>query len=179
MPNLKANQLVSSQIPLLTILWQDDPTSWQTDSDDLARQFLGLMGNDPSQPWNLVLDIDGPYSTAGSWNQATLLALLHSLASLGMQPSLIFHPDGEKATQDWITNPSNPLTQQDLENEWAAMVNYMALFNTEIAKANSNLSDTSINLPEFTSFIAEGNDFAPLDPNKSKLDTFNFLKDKL
>ena len=179
MPNLKANQLVSSQVPSLTILWQDDPTSWQTDSDDLARQFLGLMGNDPSQPWNLVLDIDGPNSTAGSWNQATLLALLNSLASLGMQPNLIFHPDGEKATQDWISNPSNPLTQLDLEHEWAAMVNYMAIFNAAIAKANSNLSDTPIKLPEFTSFIAEGKDFAPLDPNKSKLDTFNFLKYQL
>ena len=179
MPNLKANQLVSSQLPLLTILWQNDPTSWQQDSDNLARQFLGLMGNDPSQPWNLVLDIDGPNSTAGSWNQATLLALLQSLASLGMQPNLIFHPDGEKATKDWISNSSTPPTQQDLENEWTAMVDYMALFNTEIAKANSNLPDTSINLPEFTSFLAEGNDFSPLDPNKSKLDTFNFLKVKL
>jgi len=46
------------------VLWQDSSTSWQatsvTDYSGVATQFLGLMGNEPTSPWTLVLDIEGP-----------------------------------------------------------------------------------------------------------------------
>lgn len=146
-----------SPLTSLRILWQDSPTSWIPQPGDvgtaalqqLAAQFLGLMGNDPDHPWTLVLDLLSPSVAvnAGGWTRDNLITFLSALAANNQRPNLIYHPNGESAIKDWLPAVQSPTAQQ----EYVAMIDYLAELNGALAAQR---------LPQFTGFIVEGNDFS-------------------
>lgn len=152
----------------VNMLWQDSSTSWQATSvggyADLAKQFLALMGNDPSSPWTLVLDIEGPFRRVekGAWTEEKLGMFLQALDRLGVNPALAYHPNAEKSIGDWVA-PSLPQTPQ---NAQIAMIEDLASMNTYIRGLDGNL-------PEFSVLVGEGNDI-PKDEA-----TYRFLRTSL
>ena len=150
------------------VLWQDSSTSWQAtsvaDYSDVAKQFLGLMGNDPTSPWTLVLDIEGPLRRVekGSWTEEKLGYFVQALDELGVSPTLGYHPNAEKSIADWV----DPTSPQTMQNAQQAMVQDLKSFNTHLAGIDADL-------PQFTLFVGEGNDI-PKDQA-----TYQFLRQSL
>lgn len=158
----------AAQLPL-KIIWQDGPQSWTGNSTKdfltLTKQLLALMGNEPNQPWTLVLDIFGPLNqkrvNGSAWTPEMVVYLAKALTSVGMNPSLGYHPAAENYRNDWVkgANPSDQAVQ-------AAMVSDMATFNAALKKADPSL-------PVFDQFIAEGNDIS------RNTETFQFIRDQM
>lgn len=150
------------------VLWQDSSTSWQATSvggyADLAKQFLALMGNDPSSPWTLVLDIEGPFRRVekGAWTAEKLGLFLQVLDRLGVNPALAYHPNAEKSIGDWVDS-SLPQTPQ---NAQLAMIEDLASMNTYIRGLGGGLTGFSV-------LVGEGNDI-PKDEA-----TYRFLRTSL
>ena len=156
----------SAKLPL-KVIWQDSPTSWtgrsEQDFQTITQQLLGLMGNDPSQSWILVLDVDGTLirETAGSWTQDMVVDFAKALKSVGLNPSLGYHPDAESTNSYWVAgdNPSDQEAQK-------AMVEDMAAINTKLMAADPAL-------PKFDVFVAEGKHI-----QRGK-ESFQYVRDQL
>ena len=116
----------SAKLPL-KVIWQDSPTSWtgrsEQDFQTITQQLLGLMGNDPSQSWILVLDVDGTLirETAGSWTQDMVVDFAKALKSVGLNPSLGYHPDAESTNSYWVAG-DNPSDQEAQKATWGSTI---------------------------------------------------------
>ena len=158
----------AAQLPL-KIIWQDGPQSWTGNSTKdflyLTKQLLALMGNEPNQSWILVLDVLGPLNqkriNGAAWTPEMVVFLAKALTSVGMNPSLGYHPAAENYRNDWVrgSNPSDQAVQ-------TAMVSDMATFNAALKKADPSL-------PVFDQFIAEGNDIT------RDAETFQFIRNQM
>jgi len=161
------------QIPELSILWQQDPTTWQKPSAEqyapLARQLVALMGNDPAKPWTLVLDVDGinvPKST-GAWTIEKIGYLASALGKIANNVSFGFHPNGEKVVEWWVPKTS---PDQSPAAAQTSMVEFMESTNDHIRDLSNQLK---LKLPLFDLFIGEGNG---IQRNTS---TFTHIRDEL
>ncbi len=151
----------------LKVIWQDSPTSWtgknEQDFQPIVQQLLALMGNDQSESWILVLDLDGPFirETAGAWTQDMVVEFAKALKSVGLNPSLGYHPDAVDKNSYWAQgiNPSDQSAQQ-------AMVKDMAAINAKLMAADPSL-------PKFDIFIAEGKHI------QRDKETFQYVRDQL
>ena len=156
----------SAKLPL-KVIWQDSPTSWtgssEQDFQTIVQQLLGLMGNDPSQSWILVLDVVGTLArkTAGSWTQDMVVDFAKALKSVGLNPALGYHPDAASSNSYWVAgdNPSDQAAQK-------AMVEDMAAINTKLTAADPTL-------PKFDVFVAEGKHI------RRGKDSFQYVRDQL
>ena len=97
----------AAQLPL-KIIWQDGPQSWTGNSTkdflNLTKQLLALMGNEPNQSWILVLDVLEPLNpkriNGAAWTPEMVVFLAKALTSVGMNPSLGYHPAAENYQND-------------------------------------------------------------------------------
>ena len=139
---------VQSKLENVGVLWHQGPAKWQGSQSgqesyaDLAGRFLYLMGNENG--FKLVLSILGPESKhreeGFSTDNEKLTEFLSALDNVGIHPTLVYHPDVQKASGDWSGD------------ELAATVDDMIAFNNYIRSYNSEL-------PVFSEYLLEGKDF--------------------
>ena len=81
--------------------------SWTGNStkfSELNLATLALMGNEPNQSWILVLDVLEPLNpkriNGAAWTPEMVVFLAKALTSVGMNPSLGYHPAAENYRND-------------------------------------------------------------------------------